>query len=78
MQIKFRGVYTLNEFFQALWEERQNIRDLGITHIRGASLYYQPVDEFGDPVSPRRPTGEPIKTWNNKGPYKSAAQDYDL
>lgn len=78
MKITFRGVYTLSEFFQALYQERHKLEDLGITHVRGAALYYQPVDEYGDPVSPRHPNGQPIQGWNSKGPYRSAAQEYDI
>lgn len=78
MKIAFRGVYTLDEFFQALYQERHKLKELGITHVRGASLFYQPVDECGDPVTLRHQNGEPMKGWTSKGPYRSAAQDYGL
>ncbi len=78
MKIGFRGVYTLDELFQALYEERQNLAELGITHVRGASLYYTPVDEYGDEVVPRHRGGDPVMGWNSKGPYRSAADEYKL
>ena len=78
MRLQFKGIYTMEEFFQAIWEERERFRELGITHIRGASLYYQPVDEFGDPVTPRHRNGEPIDGWVYRGRYRSAATDFGL
>ena len=78
MQIAFRGLYTLNEFFQALFEERQKLRDLGISHIRSGHLYYTPVDKFGDPVTPKHKNGQPMKGWTSDGPYQSAADRYDI
>ncbi|MEQ8228193.1 MAG: hypothetical protein RIA64_08915 [Rhodospirillales bacterium] len=78
MRVKFQGIYTIDEFFQALLEQRERFHELGIKNIRHASLYYQPVDEFGDPVTPRHRNGDPIDGWKNKGPYKSAATDFGL
>lgn len=78
MRVQFRGIYTIDEFFQAFMEEREKFKELGIKHIRGASLYYQPVDEYGDPASPRHHNGDPIDGWSHKGPYRSAAKDFGL
>ncbi|NQV73113.1 hypothetical protein HQ496_08320 [bacterium] len=78
MKIQFKGVYTLEDFFQAFLEEREKFKELGITHISAASLYYQPVDKFGDPVTPRYRNGEPVDGWTYKGPYRSAARDFGL
>lgn len=78
MRVKFQGIYTIDEFFQAILEQRERFRELGIKNIRHASLYYQPVDEFGDPVTPRHRNGDPIDGWKDKGPYKSAATDFGL
>lgn len=78
MKVKFQGIYTIDEFYQALLEQRERFRDLGIKHVRNANLYCQPIDEYGDPVTPRHRNGDPVNGWNNKGPYKSAAQDFGL
>jgi len=78
MKVRFRGIYTLDEFFQAVYEERQKFEEHGIKHIRSASLYYTPVDEYGDPIQPAHKNGEPIESWNSDGPYRSAAQDFGL
>jgi hypothetical protein len=78
MKVQFRGIYTIEEFFQAFLEEREKFKELGITHIRGASLYYQPVDKFGDSVTPRYRNGEPMDGWVYKGPYRSAVDDFKL
>ncbi len=78
MKISFRGIYTLEEFFQALFDERQKLRDLGISHIRSGYLYYSPVDKFGDPVTLHHKNGQPMKGWTSDGPYQSAADRYDI
>ena len=54
MKVKFQGIYTIDEFYQALLEQRERFRDLGIKHVRNANLYCQPIDEYGDPVKLRR------------------------
>jgi hypothetical protein len=79
MKVSFRGIYTLEEFFQALYQEHEKFEKLGIKYIRRAHLYYTPVDEFGEPVAPIDPdTGDPVKGWKCDGAYKSAAHDYGL
>lgn len=78
MKIRFQGIYTVDEFIQAMLEQREHFRELGIKHIRNANLYYQPVDEYGDPVTPRYRNGDPIEGWKDRGPYKSAASDFGL
>jgi hypothetical protein len=78
MRVQFRGIYTIEEFFQAFLEEREKFKELGITHIRGANLYYQPVDKFGDSETPRYRNGEPVDGWTYKGSYRSAAHDFGL
>lgn len=78
MKIRFTGIYELDEFFQALWEERQKLRDLGVKYVRSPTLYYTPVDEHGDNVVFHHPTGEPMEGWKNRGPYRSAAREFDL
>ena len=78
MRIQFRGIYSVEEFFQAFLEERERFRALGIKHIRGASLYYQPVDQYGDPVTPHHRNGDPVQGWTHNGPYRSAADYFGL
>jgi hypothetical protein len=79
MKVSFHGFYTLEEFFQALYQEHENFQKLGIKYIRRAHLYYTPVDEQGDPVVPTDPdTGRPANNWKSDGAYKSAARDYGL
>ena len=79
MKVSFHGIYTLEEFFQALYQEREKFEKLGIKYVRRAQLYYTPVDEYGEPVVPIDPdTGDPVKGWKSDGAYKSAAHDYGL
>jgi hypothetical protein len=79
MKVSFRGIYSLDEFYQALFEEHKKFEELGIKHISRVQLYYTPVDEYGDPVVPRDPdTGEPLDGWKSNGAYHSAAHEYGL
>lgn len=78
MKVRFRGEFTLEEFFQALYDERARFEEKGITHVRSAYLYYTPIDEYGDPVQLTHCTGEPMEGWTTDGPYPCAAKDFKL
>ena len=78
MKVRFRGQYTLDEFFQALYDERAKFEEHGIEYIRSASLYYTPVDEYGEPVQLMCKRGEPLEGWTTDGPYPCAAKDFGL
>lgn len=77
MQIKLRGEMTLAEIRQALFEKLHEIEtDYAVRYSRGATLYINPTNEFGEDVVARKSTGEIVKTVFSNGPYKPAADEY--
>lgn len=78
MHVTFRGIYTLDEFFQAVWDERPNFDRMGIQRLRSASIYYQPLDSYGDPVTLRYANGDAIDGWTHSGPYPCIAREFGL
>ena len=79
MEIKLRGEMTIKEVRQALFEKLHEVEsEYAVKFSRGATLYINPTDEFGDDVVPRKRTGEEVRKLQSMGPYKSAADDFQL
>ena len=79
MQIQVRGEMTLAELRQALFEKLMDIEeDYAVRHSRGATLYINPTNGFGDEVVPHNKAGRKIDKLYSDGPYRSAADDYKL
>ena len=45
---------------------------------RGATLYINPTNSFGEDVTPRMPGGHELRTLYSTGPYRSAADEGKL
>lgn len=76
MQIKVKGEMTLSEIRQALFEKLSEIEtDLAVRHSRGATLYINPTNGFGDQVVPHK-HGRQVEKLYSAGPYRSAADEY--
>jgi hypothetical protein len=76
MQILIRGEMTIADIRQALYEKLHELEDdYAIHHARGATLYVNPTDEFGEPVVARGPDGRIVAKMHCRGPYKSAADE---
>jgi len=79
MQIRLRGEMTLAEIRQALFEELHKLEEgYAVRFSRGATLYLNPTDEFGEDVVVRKQTGEQVTKIFSRGPYRSAADEYKL
>lgn len=79
MQIKIKGEMSLAAIRQALFEQLTQIEDaLAVRYSRGATLYINPTNGFGDDVEPTDRAGRRVDKVNSDGPYKSAAMDYKL
>lgn len=77
MKIRVKGEMTLAEIRQALWERLQEAEeDYAVRYSRGAVLFINPTNGFGDDVTPLREDGSAITDLNCHGPYKSAADEY--
>ena len=75
MIIKIKGEHSIHEMLQALVEKIREAEELGVRYSRGATLYLNPTNGFGDDVELRK-HGRKIEKLYSKGPYKSAADDY--
>ncbi|MCK5374564.1 MAG: hypothetical protein KAJ40_04715 [Alphaproteobacteria bacterium] len=70
---------TLADIRQALFEKLSDAEaDYAIRYSRGATLYINPTNGFGDDVVPRNTAGHKIDKIYSDGPYRSAADDYKL
>ncbi len=79
MQIKIIGEFTIADIRQALFEELSNVEDkYAVRYSRGATLFINPTNGFGDDVVPRNSVGHRMNKLYSNGPYKSAADDYKL
>ncbi|MEW7985772.1 MAG: hypothetical protein AB2801_09675 [Candidatus Thiodiazotropha endolucinida] len=79
MQIKVKGEMTIFEIRQAIFEQLAQIEeDLAIRYSRGATLYINPTNGFGDDIEPMDRSGRRIDRLYSDGGYRSAAMEYKL
>lgn len=70
---------SLAEIRQALFEKLNEVEDdLAVRHSRGATLYINPTNGFGDEVVPRNKSGRAVDKVFSDGPYKSAADEFKI
>jgi len=78
MKIKYIGPLFIDDLFQAIYQDRKEIfQKYGIERARAASLYFTPVDEFGEVMTIRDAKGNPMAECVSSGPYFSGAAEYD-
>ena len=79
MEIKVKGEMSLTEIRQALFEKLHEVEDdYAVRYSRGATLYINPTNGFGDDVKPCNKHGRSVDKVYSEGPYRSAADDYKL
>ncbi len=79
MQIKLKGEMTIAQLRQALFELLHEIElDYAIFHSRGATLYINPTNGFGDEIAARNGAGRIVDKLTSTGPYASAADEYSV
>ena len=79
MQIKIKGEMTIPELCQVVVEKiREAEEDYGVRYSRGATLFINPTNGFGEEVMPRNKAGYIVNKLYSDGPYKSAADEYKL
>jgi hypothetical protein len=76
MKGTYRDLMSVDEFFQALFQDREFFREHGITHLRSASLYFTPCDSAGKAVAVRDQLGREVDGYQTAGCYHSAADGY--
>ena len=72
MEIKVRGEMSIPEFKQALFEKISEAEEMGVRYTRGATLFINPTNGFGDDVKPHK-HGRTVDKLYSSGPYRSAA-----
>ena len=77
MIIKVKGEHSIPEMLQALVEKIREAEELGVRYSRGATLYLNPTNGFGDDVEPRK-HGRKVDKLYSSGPYRSAADSFDI
>lgn len=79
MQIKVRGEMSLRDIRKALVEQLVMVEEkYGVGVTLNATLYLRPTNGYGDDVVPRHRNGEPVEKIYCDGPYRSAADQYQI
>ena len=79
MEVRIRGQMTIADIRQALFEQLHELETkYAVQHSRGATLYINPTNGFGEDVRPRMPGGQELRTLYSAGPYRSAADEGKL
>jgi hypothetical protein len=79
MEIRIRGQMTIADIRQALFEQLHELETkYAVQFSRGATLYINPTNSFGEDVRPRLPGGHELRTLYSTGPYRSAADEGKL
>jgi hypothetical protein len=76
MEVRIRGQMTIADIRQALLHELET--KYAVQFSRGATLYINPTNSFGEDVRPRLPGGHELRTLYSTGPYRSAADEGKL
>ena len=79
MKGKYKGPMTVDEFFQALFQDRHAFFDKHASSalIKNATIYVIFCDEYGETVNLRDSQGQPIEGYISAGAYLSAADKYE-
>lgn len=77
MKGKYGGPLSVDDFYQALYQDREWYRQRGITHLRATFVYFTPCDEHGQQVIIKDQTGNPIDGFISAGGYHCVADSYD-
>ena len=77
MKAKYGGPMSVDNFYQAIFQDRTWFAEHCITHVRNAALYFTPCDNNGDPVLIYDELGNQIDGFVSAGAYASAADAYE-
>jgi hypothetical protein len=79
MEVRIRGQMTIADIRQALFEQLHELEiKYAVQFSRGATLYINATNAFGEDVTPRMSGGHELKTLYGTGPYRSAADEGKL
>lgn len=79
MEIKIKGEMSIAEIRQAIFEKLHELEEnYAVRFSRGATIFINPTNGFGDDVQPCNKDGRTVKKLYSDGPYRSAADDLKL
>jgi hypothetical protein len=79
LKVRIRGQMTIADIRQALFEQLHELETkYAVQFSRGATLYINPTNAFGEDVTPRMPGGHELRRLYSTGPYRSAADEGKL
>jgi hypothetical protein len=76
MKGTYYDLMSVDDFFQAVFQDREFFREHGITHIRSASLYFTACDASGRALTIYDQQGRTVDGYQTAGCYHSAADGY--
>jgi len=79
MKIKFQGELSMTQLSQAVYEQLHQIEDqYRVRHAKEITLYLTPTNGFNNEIYCRDVYGKEVKVVFCHGPYRSAAEDYEI
>jgi hypothetical protein len=78
MQIIIKGDLTMPQLRQAIYEKFVELEEFGVEHFKGATLYVNPTNEFGEDVILRNKYGQAVHKLFSHGPYRSCAEEFKI
>ena len=79
MEVRIKGQMTIADIRQALFEQLHDLETkYAVKFSRGATIYINPTNDFGDDVTPLMPGGQELRVLYSTGPYRSAADEGKL
>ena len=79
MQINIKGEMKMSALRQAIFEQLAELEEhFAIGHSLGATLYINPTNGEGDAVVARHKDGRAVNRLSSKGPYKCAAEEFNI
>ena len=77
MKGKYGGPISVDNFYQAFYQDRDFFDRHGITHVCATFLYFTPCDAQGRPVVIQDQAGNPVDGYTSAGGYHSVADAYE-
>lgn len=69
----------MTQLRQAFYEKLLELEEeFGVAHLKGATLYVNPVNEFGEDVVLRNKYGQAVHKLFSQGPYRSSAEEFKI
>ncbi|VVN79336.1 hypothetical protein [Pseudomonas fluorescens] len=68
----------MTQLRQAFYEKLLELEELGVERFKGATLYVNPINEFGEDVILRNKYGQVVHKLFSHGPYRSSAEEFKI